>query len=132
MLETVDLEPKGIGGWLAVFIASLIVLGTIYSCAFWTGVTDADFKGFWFFLLLFFIMAILAFLSAYQLIFHQRSGVIFSKILISANFVLWVTMIPLIPEIVLLAIVAFVYAVISWLYLDSSKRVRNTYGLYLG
>jgi hypothetical protein len=118
---------KGLGGWLAGFILSLVASTFIYGYALFMGLTDSDTKIASLPVLVIAFYTILAALATVLMLAKRYDGIIVSKIFVTMNAALWIVGSWFISQMIWVFVFAIAYAIVAWVYLDFSERVRNTY-----
>jgi len=121
---TLNIKPVGIGGWLLGYILSLVAAVAIYGRALLNGVADreASIVG----LLIVSTIFASAVVAVIMLLSKCKLGVTVAKVFHILNFLVWLAGAWLFDVLIPIAMMALLWAVISWWYLNVSVRVKNT------
>ncbi len=120
----VNSGPKGLDGLFAIFIITL-ALHAFFYLKFSYDLIFA-FED----ILLGFIPLAVATIAVYTLVVifrKDRDAVLLSKVFLVANLLFWIISTAILPFLFPSIIVAIAYGAFSWAYLDSSRRVKNTF-----
>ena len=125
-LQRTASEPKGLRGWLLGFLLTLAAAIVVYSVLAYILLSVMGL--FSLFGLIGLTQVIVPGLALYALLLKRREGIAIARAFLILNAFYWVFWCWVVGTIVPGLTLASIYGIGSWLYLDLSKRVKNTFG----